>query len=307
MKTVQNRRIFEEHKLALQQKLEGGGEIYYRRDFRNTRIWPLLFQCSVKEPLYTMILYEQHALRDLHYRRKNADFFSLEIVWEGTLYARQNERMYLLEPGDCFLMQPLSDAEWVTGPSGFCIKTSIAVSGSLLISALSGFGIDKTDILSSPDWSGLRLLIQRIKELSEESGLSSEQENGVLTYRLFQLLQHPLEKKAPFQKIAGIAEYMESHFGEPLSLDGLANRCGCSKMYLIRCFRKIYGTSPYQMLSSIRMQEAVRLLLTDRQLSIKEIAARTGYARPLNFSAEFRKRFGCSPRMYREREPYQLI
>lgn len=54
-------------------------------------------------------------------------------------------------------------------------------------------------------------------------------------------------------------------------------------------------------------REAVRLLLTDSQLSVKEIAARTGYARPLNFSAEFRKRFGCSPRMYRKRKPYQLF
>lgn len=306
MKAVQSRRIFEEHKLALQEKLNDGAEIYYRRDCRNTRIWPLLFQRTVKEPLYTMILYEQHALRDLHYRRKNAGFFSLEIVWEGTLYVRQNERMYLLEPGDCFLMQPLSDVEWVTGQSGFCIKTSIAISGSLLASALTGFGLDKTDVLSFQDWNALRLLIQRMKELSEDSGRSSEQENGVLTYRLFQLLSHPAEK-APFQKIAGIAEYMEKHFDEPLTLDGLAGRCGCSKMYLIRCFRKIYGTSPYRMLSSIRMREAVRLLLTDSQLSVKEIAARTGYARPLNFSAEFRKRFGCSPRMYRKRKPYQLF
>ncbi len=307
MKPVQNRRIFERHRPSLQQRLENGAEFYYHSDCRETRIYPLLFQRSVREPLFTMILYELHALQEMHYRRRNADFFSLEVIWSGSLHVRQNERMFLLEPGDCFLIQPNSDAEELTGPDGFCIKTSIAVSGTLLLSALKSFGLDKTDVLTRLNWDELHLLLQQLKELSAITDRNTEQENGRLTYRLFQILQHPAEQSAPFQRIIGTAEWMEQHYDEPLNLEFLARRCGCSRNHLIRCFRKIHGVSPYQMLTAIRMREAARLLLTDRALSIKEIAARTGYAAPLNFSAEFRKRFGLSPREYRKARPDQLI
>lgn len=90
-------------------------------------------------------------------------------------------------------------------------------------------------------------------------------------------------------------------------MTALAEMCGCSRMHLIRCFKQMHGISPYRMLTEIRMREAVRLLLMERSLSVKEVAERVGYARPLNFSAEFRKRFGVSPRAYRSLSPEDEI
>lgn len=307
MKPLQNRRIFEEHRLALQQKFADGMEVYFRRDFRIVKSYPLLFERRAREPLYTMILYEHHCLKDMHYRRRNAAFFSMEVIWEGSLSVRLDDRMYLLEPGDCLLIHPYVDAELLTGPAGFCVKTSLVIDGVLRDAAISAFGLEKRDVLTRPDWNELRVLIQSLKELCAEPGKNQDEKNGQLTYRLFQLFLHPAETTGAFQRISGAAEYLEKHFAEPVSMTALAEMCGCSRMHLIRCFKQMHGISPYRMLTEIRMREAVRLLLMERSLSVKEVAERVGYARPLNFSAEFRKRFGVSPRAYRSLSPEDEI
>ena len=47
------------------------------------------------------------------------------------------------------------------------------------------------------------------------------------------------------------------------------------------------------------MDQAAKLL-DAHTFSVKEVAARVGYENPLNFSTEFRKWFGISPRSYRD-------
>lgn len=97
-----------------------------------------------------------------------------------------------------------------------------------------------------------------------------------------------------------LLDYMESHLEEKLSRELLARRCGCSVPALIRLFRTSLDSSPYRVLTRLRMQRAVRLLV-ERELSVKEIAARVGYDNALNFSTEFRKRYGVPPSAYRRR------
>ena len=57
----------------------------------------------------------------------------------------------------------------------------------------------------------------------------------------------------------------------------------------------------------LRLKNAVRLLLNEPRLSIKEVAARVGYAGALHFSAEFRRQYGISPRAYRRQGMTELL
>ena len=58
-------------------------------------------------------------------------------------------------------------------------------------------------------------------------------------------------------------------------------------------FRKAFGCSPSEMVLRVRMQQAQNLLL-DSRLSIKEIAARTGYAGQHEFARAFKKHTGMA-------------
>lgn len=69
--------------------------------------------------------------------------------------------------------------------------------------------------------------------------------------------------------------------------------------HLIRLFRKKFGTTPQAYRLARKMEEARRLLVYS-ELSVKEIAAMTGFADQYSFSHSFKKHCGKSPRYFRQ-------
>ncbi|WP_046226509.1 helix-turn-helix transcriptional regulator [Paenibacillus dauci] len=104
---------------------------------------------------------------------------------------------------------------------------------------------------------------------------------------------HPMETK-----ITEIARYINDHFDEPLTLQGIAELFYISPSYLCRIFPRITGFHFREYLQTIRLR-AARELLRHSTLSVAMIAERTGYAHTANFSVIFKKLTGCTPSQYR--------
>jgi AraC family transcriptional regulator of arabinose operon len=65
-------------------------------------------------------------------------------------------------------------------------------------------------------------------------------------------------------------------------------------------FRGVTGESPMQYVERLRLEQAEQLLLrTD--LTIKEIAIRSGFVDAAYFSTRFRRRYGRAPSVWRHR------
>jgi Helix-turn-helix domain/AraC-like ligand binding domain len=63
-------------------------------------------------------------------------------------------------------------------------------------------------------------------------------------------------------------------------------------------FRHLAGDSPTRLWSRLRLHQAKNLLL-ESSMSVKEIAAKTGFSRQHEFARAFRRQFGCSPSGWR--------
>lgn len=87
--------------------------------------------------------------------------------------------------------------------------------------------------------------------------------------------------------------YIADHYAEDISLDLVAEKIGISSFYLSRLFKAERGESFVEYLTSVRMKNAVRLARETR-LSIREIAARTGYASPTYFCRVFKRYTGST-------------
>jgi AraC-like DNA-binding protein len=88
-----------------------------------------------------------------------------------------------------------------------------------------------------------------------------------------------------------------------VTLRDMAEWTGYSPSYLRAQFIKNFGLSPNQYLLRVRMREARRLLRSDRKWSIAETAKRVGYASPSQFSQDFRRATGMTPRQWRAAGP----
>ena len=81
--------------------------------------------------------------------------------------------------------------------------------------------------------------------------------------------------------------------------DRLAAAADCPVARLYRLFRDVLKTSPRRYVIERRMEFARRSLR--KGMSVKEIAQACGYRTPFNFSAEFKKFHGVSPRRFTAR------
>jgi AraC-like DNA-binding protein len=91
---------------------------------------------------------------------------------------------------------------------------------------------------------------------------------------------------------------MWNRYGEPLSLDELADSAILSKFYFSRVFRSVTGISPGRFLSVIRLFRAKNLLL-ETGASVTDIAFGVGYNSLGTFTSRFARSVGTSPGRYR--------
>ena len=93
--------------------------------------------------------------------------------------------------------------------------------------------------------------------------------------------------------------YISHNFERLDSIDEVADYFGYNKIYLSQFFKEKYGVTIKQYIMNLRLEKAKDLLLATT-LQINEIAKVCGYEDEKYFSRIFRKRYGVSPRDFRD-------
>ena len=96
-----------------------------------------------------------------------------------------------------------------------------------------------------------------------------------------------------------ICRYLDANYKAGFSVSALQKEFYLSYKYMAACFKKEVGCSMQQYHTSLRMNEAARLLKSTL-MPIGEIAAEVGYEDMLYFSKYFHRFFGMSPTLYRK-------
>lgn len=102
--------------------------------------------------------------------------------------------------------------------------------------------------------------------------------------------------------VARALALMQDNVETPLALPVLARRLGRSQKALEQAFATELGATPRAAYRRLRLNGARRLVETG-DLSVAEIALRSGYADAAAFTRAFRREFGASPRALRQSAP----
>jgi AraC-like DNA-binding protein len=95
-------------------------------------------------------------------------------------------------------------------------------------------------------------------------------------------------------------DLIDRRYAEPLDLDALARRAGCSRYHFLRAFDAAYGQTPGRYLTRRRIERA-QDLLRSANLTVTEVCMIVGFSSLGAFSARFRDVTGESPSEYRRR------
>lgn len=281
------------------QKSFGTMSYYLRRSRKEFTTRSLFFEKTEKHLLYTSLTTEVHLLPGACFRRKNASYLSLEYVREGTLFVRQRGEAYRLDAGELFLMQPDLEGEFIV-ESSFCKKESFSIFGTLLPSLLRKSGLDKLNVISGINHYPVHRIFQHLNTLEGHDSPDSLQENAQLTFELLYYLSSPVQADPAPKNLLNLKSYLENSLEKEHTVQEMAQIYGCTPYHLTRLFRHYFHATPYRMLIEFRMKAAAEILRREQRLSIKELTERVGYRNALNFSTEFKKHFGTSPREYQK-------
>lgn len=94
-----------------------------------------------------------------------------------------------------------------------------------------------------------------------------------------------------------ILEYINTNYYEKLDLTTLSNLFYVSPSHISRLFTKYMGINTISYIHKVRIKNAIKLL-KEEDLSIKEVAEKTGYNNLNNFYKYFKEYTGVTPAIY---------
>jgi AraC-like DNA-binding protein len=178
--------------------------------------------------------------------------------------------------------------------------------------SVSGYGIDKEKATARINRLSREFKFN-ISELEDvyNNGLKHQKENfselnvliKPLCYML-SLLQLSLGDVAKIESknklFDSILAFVQRNIMHDISLRNIADACACSESTVSHLFKQYTNQSVKKYINSLRIKQAEKLLATS-DLPIGKIANLCGYADTNYFSTAFKKQWGVSPKMYRER------
>ncbi len=100
------------------------------------------------------------------------------------------------------------------------------------------------------------------------------------------------------KKAEAMAGYIAKNFGSRIKISDISSSVGLHPDYASSLFRKALGMTMVDLLTSYRITQAQRLLITSSD-SISEIAKASGFDTLSRFNAAFKKMSAVTPREYR--------
>ncbi|WP_168119620.1 helix-turn-helix domain-containing protein [Paenibacillus sp. HB172176] len=249
----------------------------------------------------------------VHWHTAAEIIMPLENIYTVTV----NDTAYVLQPGDILVLPPGELHEIIAPPSGERIILQFDFS---LLYNLKGF--DSTFHLlrpcclisanrQEPFAESLRELLLNLKDEYFGKSLLKEAAAYALLIQFFVLLgrnamkaehrDHSSKSQKYHKNIDNflkVCNYMNEHCTEDIQVDELAELAGFSKFHFTRLFKQFIGMSYYEYLNQHRIMHAEKLLI-DPNMSVTEVAMRSGFGSLATFNRAFKTYKKCTPTQYK--------
>jgi len=99
-----------------------------------------------------------------------------------------------------------------------------------------------------------------------------------------------------YRRIVQAKLFIDKNYADKIDLSDISDEAYFSKFHFIRLFKEIYGKTPHQYLTKVRLDNAIQLLQTN--ISVSEVAFLVGFESLTSFSGLFKRIVGVPPKVY---------
>ena len=251
------------------------------------------------------------------------DFAEIIYIKSGEALQTINGIPYVAHRGDMFFMAPGSthifSARPVFSHYNICFSPETVIKrvidrenafDLLSLTALEEFKSETTPVgvLSfegeERQWIELLLKDMQSEYTSNRSERAAILESymTILVAKILRKIHQSNEENRPNRHDIwrALSSFIDQNLNQKLSLEDLAQKCFYNPSYFSRAFKRKFGISPVEYISTERARKAAELL-TDPLLSMDEIATRCGFGDKSGLYRAFERVYGCAPSEYRKR------
>jgi AraC-like DNA-binding protein len=105
-------------------------------------------------------------------------------------------------------------------------------------------------------------------------------------------------KQYLYRRVVRAKLFIDENYAATIDLKNISSEACFSKFHFIRLFRDIYGMTPHQYLTDVRIRAAARML--DEGAAVKEACFKVGFDSVGSFTGLFKRRMGTTPAAYRQ-------
>ncbi|MBU5443582.1 AraC family transcriptional regulator [Paenibacillus sp. MSJ-34] len=232
------------------------------------------------------------------------DYYVLGFIEQGKRHLICNNESYVINSGDVVIFNPHDPhaCEQIDGKTldyrCLNVKPDVMRRYALEITGAEKLPRFAPTVLYQSELAGILRDLHRMIA-NEQPDFQKEE---LLLLLIEQLLVDYSDAEAfdsfrePRPEIRTVCDYLEAHYPENIKLDRLSELTGLSKYHLLRSFTRQTGISPYSYLSTIRINNAKKLL--ESGISPGEAAFRCGFSDQSHFTNFFKKLIGLTPKQY---------
>jgi AraC-like DNA-binding protein len=147
------------------------------------------------------------------------------------------------------------------------------------------------------DWN-LEALLGELKMQEQPDPVILTSHFSIWMTQLRRVLSESERPVSRFKRLQAALSYIQDNIANSVALPALAATADLSVGHFTAEFKSYFGKSPIDYVLDFRLNRA-SYLLQDLQLSVSEIAARTGFNDPFYFSKQFKKKYRVSPTQFR--------
>lgn len=226
--------------------------------------------------------------------------YIIHYVYSGKGVFRADNRLYRLTAGQMFLICPNQLAYYKADENQPWLYRWIEFNGSMAQRLVRAFA--ESPVVSDNDGSiGAALL-----RITDGGAMRFE----VLMQHFWAFAAALTEKKAE-DEYAQSEDYVEkaelfvkNNVHKKITVNNIADHVGINRSYLSRLFRQHKGVSPQQYILTVKLNTAAHYL-QNTDITVEETANSVGYADYHIFSKAFKRMFGTSPSVWRQKQNWE--
>ena len=233
------------------------------------------------------------------------EYYVLGVVTSGCRFLTCKNREYTINAGDLLLFNPLDNhaceqmdnmaLDWrcLNIENDIMRRTAAEITGRDELPAFTSTVARQSD-------AALVFIDLHNMIMNEIKNFNKEENFYFLIEQLISDYTKPVtETLAEIRgEIQAACDYMENNYTEIISLADLSKVSGLNKYTLLRNFTMQRGITPYQYLSTIRVNKAKRLLETG--VPPIETAMLSGFTDQSHFTRFFKNFIGLTPKRYQD-------